>query len=179
MLLPDDSERKANPPAQQTAGTSDIGKAPPANRPGTVGTTTGATAAGATGATAGASSGQGAEMALAQAEPTENPTDIFAVRTWEPPAPIVEASSAAPPPPPPPPEAPPLPFRYLGKIAEPGEDVAFILAQGEKVISVSVGDAIDDTYKVVRHEGGELYFLFRPMQVQQSLSVGGGERLSG
>jgi hypothetical protein len=94
--------------------------------------------------------------------------DIFAVRNWEPPQPVMnDATQAAAPP-----AAPPLPFRYLGKIVEPGKGVAFLLAQGDQVLSVRVGDSIDATYRVEKYEGGQLYFLYRPMKIRQSLPVG-------
>lgn len=97
--------------------------------------------------------------------------DIFAVRTWAPPAPPAPPAETIPVPPPRP-QAPALPFRFLGKISEPGEKLVFLLAHGGRVISVSVGDAIGKNYLVEKHEGDKLYFMYKPLKVRQSISVG-------
>jgi hypothetical protein len=114
-----------------------------------------------------------AELAGAPAPPgvVPGPTDIFSVRTWAPPAPpapVVQAATSAPPKP----EAPPLPFRFLGKIAEPDKGVAFLLARGERVLSVGVGETINGIYLVEKHQDGRLYFIYKPLKIRQSLSVG-------
>jgi hypothetical protein len=96
------------------------------------------------------------------AEPIAN---IFAVRTWEPPAPVVDGT-------PPPPQAPPLPFQFLGKIVEPGKNIAFILTQGLRVFVVHVGEPVAGEYLVEKYEGGQLLFRYRPMNIIQSLDVG-------
>lgn len=97
--------------------------------------------------------------------------DIFAVRTWQPPpppAPVVDVKPA----PPPRPQAPPLPFRFLGKIDEPDKALAFLLARGDRVLSVSVGQSIDGTYLVEKHDGARLYFIYKPLKSRQSISTG-------
>lgn len=102
-------------------------------------------------------------------------SDPFAVRSWAPPPPPPPPAAplvAAKPPPPPKPQAPPLPFRFLGKIVEPGKGTAFLLARGDRVVSVGVGDAIDENYLVEKYEGGRLYFVYRPLKARQSISVG-------
>lgn len=99
-----------------------------------------------------------------------SPVDIFAVRTWEPPTPIKEVASVVPPPAP---QAPPLPFRYSGKIEETGKAPVFFLAQGEKILAVSPGDQIKGDYLVGKIEGGQLRFLYRPMKIEQSIRIGG------
>lgn len=101
--------------------------------------------------------------------------DIFSVQRWEsrPPAPT-QTQTAPPsrPTPPPAPQAPPLPFRYIGKITEPGKADAFLLAQGERVLSISIGDSINGTYIVDKYENGQLGFLYRPLKIRQTLYVG-------
>lgn len=99
--------------------------------------------------------------------PTPTP-DIFAVRSWEPPPP-----PPPPPAPPPPPQAPPLPFRFIGRIAE-GPDTAFMLVRRDQVISVRVGDTIDALYHLEKFEGGQLHFMYRPLNIRQTLFVGTG-----
>lgn len=97
--------------------------------------------------------------------------DIFAVQTWEPPAPEVVPVDT-PPPPPPPPEAPPLPFRFVGKLIEPGKAPVFFLARGEKVIAVQPGQRIDAEYQVGQYRDGTLQFMYLPMKIRQSLAIG-------
>lgn len=92
--------------------------------------------------------------------------DIFAVRTWEPPPPPPDLS------PPPPPPPPPLPFKYLGRVVEPGKKVAFMLTDGNRVFVVSVGDAIGSDYRVESFENEQLVLRYRPMNVRQSIAVG-------
>ena len=98
------------------------------------------------------------------------PSDIFAVRTWEPPppAPVMDNKSAQNLPP----QAPPLPLRFLGRIIEPDRGTAFLLIQGDRIISVHVGDLIDGIYRVDKYENGQLHFFYRPMKIRQSLMIG-------
>jgi len=93
--------------------------------------------------------------------------DIFAIRNWEPP----------PPPPselkPETPLAPPLPFRFMGRIIDPGKPTAYLLARGDKTLVVSVGTTIDNTYRLEKFENGRLLFRYRPMNIRQTLEIGG------
>jgi hypothetical protein len=91
--------------------------------------------------------------------------DIFAVRGWEPPPPVVDTT-------PPPPQAPPLPFKFLGRIKEPDKKAAFMLADGAQVVVVRVGDAIGASYRVEKYEAGQLLIRYRPMNLRQTLAVG-------
>jgi hypothetical protein len=101
-------------------------------------------------------------------EPADVP-DIFAVRTWEPPKP-----PPAKPLPPPPPQAPPLPFRFVGRIDDPDRKPAFLLSAGNRVLSVTVGEEVDDIYRIEKYANGQLTFRYRPLDITQTLSVGTG-----
>lgn len=107
---------------------------------------------------------------VAAAQPPAGPIDIFAVRTWEPPPPPPEAVVDAPPPPP---QAPPVPFRFIGKLEERGKPAVYFLAEGEQILVVSPGDLIKGNYRVGKIEGGELHFFYRPMKLNQSIPAGG------
>lgn len=98
----------------------------------------------------------------AMPQPAEQAADIFAVRTWEPPPPPVDTT----------PQPPPLPFRFLGRIAVPGKGTAFMLTEGERVLVVNVGDSIGSDYRVEKYEKGQLLFRYRPMNIRQALAVG-------
>ena len=87
----------------------------------------------------------------------------------------------APPPPPPapalvvvppPPTAPPLPFSVMGSYARPGDSTVYFLTRGDRVFDVHVGDTIDNTYSVDRVANGQLTLTYKPLNIQQTLSVG-------
>jgi hypothetical protein len=110
--------------------------------------------------------GPGAEAVVIEAAPApaEQVADIFAVRTWEPPPPPPVDTT---------PQAPPLPFKFIGRIVEPGKGTAFTLTQGERVLVVSVGDSIGKDYRVEKYEHGQLLIRYRPMNIRQTLAIGG------
>jgi len=111
-------------------------------------------------------------MASVEGEPPAagTPVDIFAPRNWLPPPPPPAAEEELAPKEP---EAPPLPFKFLGRIEEPGQPDAYLLGRGHRTVLVKVGDFIDGGYQVVKYQGGRLIFLYRPMNVRQELYVGG------
>jgi hypothetical protein len=67
------------------------------------------------------------------------------------------------------PEAPPLPFRYLGKIIEDGK-VSVFLANGDESISVTAGQRIGD-YRIDRITEAEVRITYLPLKQQQSLPL--------
>jgi len=94
-----------------------------------------------------------------------------------------------PPPPPPPaptltaaqeaalrvPVAPPLPFAYMGSYTPDGSDPVFFLTQGDRVYNVRVGDTLNDTYSVDSVTNGQLVMTYKPLKIQQQLTVGGAQ----
>ena len=91
--------------------------------------------------------------------------DLFAVHSWQPP------------PPPPPkaapasaPTAPALPFRYLGKVLEQGQVVAF-LALGSRTHLLRQGDVVAE-YRVLDVTPTEMTFMYLPLNQQQRLTFG-------
>lgn len=98
-------------------------------------------------------------------------TSLFGSHSWyspPPPRPVV----AAPPPPPPPPTAPPLPFAYLGKLVD-GSEIAVFLARGDQNHSVRAGDVVDSTYRVDQVGENAVVFTYIPLDIKQTLTVGG------
>ena len=95
--------------------------------------------------------------------------DIFAVRTWTPaqvePVAVKEILPKRP-------QVPQLPFRFIGKIADPDKSIAFLLGKGDRILSVSVDDVIGGVYLVEKYERAHLYFIYKPMKARQSLFVG-------
>ena len=95
--------------------------------------------------------------------PDEPAADIFAVRTWEPPPPPVDTT----------PQAPPLPFKFIGRFVEPGKGTTFTLTDGERILVVRVGDSIGKDYRIEKYARGQLLFRYRPMNIRQTLDIGG------
>ena len=74
--------------------------------------------------------------------------------------------------PPPPPTAPPMPFSFMGRY-EDGQRLIILLVKGDRVYTVSVGDVIDNTYRVDRLAVGQLELTYLPLNIKQTISTGG------
>jgi len=95
--------------------------------------------------------------------------EAFGPKSWL----VVPPPPPPPPPAPPePPRAPPLPLRYMGQINDGNGGVTYFLLRGTATLSVSVGDTIDNTYRLDSAEGGALQFTFLPLRERQSLHFG-------
>jgi hypothetical protein len=110
---------------------------------------------------------------LANRVSSRGPADSLFVRhSWyvppppPPPAPVAEVK-------PPPPTAPPLPFGVMGSYTRPGDATVYFLTREERVFDVHVGDTIDGTYKVDGAASGRLLLTYLPLNIQQSLAIGG------
>lgn len=90
--------------------------------------------------------------------------DLFPVHSWQPAPPPPPQ-----PPPPPPPTAPPLPFQFLGRWQEGGEEVYF-LAQGQQMHSLRRGDAVGP-WRLDETAPGRLDFTYVPMNERRSLRL--------
>jgi len=68
--------------------------------------------------------------------------------------------------------APPLPFRYVGRLAQNGK-VEVLLMRGEKLYSIVAGQKIGDDY-VVEHIGdSSIRFRYLPLKLKQSMELPG------
>lgn len=84
------------------------------------------------------------------------------------PAPVAPAVAA----PPPAPRAPPLPFRYLGRLIDGDRTSAFV-ASGSQSLSLKAGDVIDNHhYRVERIADDALEFVYLPLDERQTLTLG-------
>lgn len=79
---------------------------------------------------------------------------------------------APPPPPPAPPVAPPLPFKYLGKVIDGDEIRVFLAHQGRHLI-VRQGDKLDGKYVVEAIDGNRMRIRYLPLNEEQVLAIGG------
>ena len=98
---------------------------------------------------------------------------LFHPQSWyiapPPPPPPLPVQQAAPPPP----TAPPLPFVAMGSYARPGDRKVYFLTRGDRVFDVHVGDSIDNTYSVDSEANGVLTLTYKPLNIQQTLPLGG------
>ena len=95
--------------------------------------------------------------------------ELFAPHSWY----------SAPPPPPPPspapaaaPVAPPLPYSLVGSYTDGDNTTVYFVAREDRVYDVKPGDDLDQTYSVAAAENGQLVFLYKPLNVRQSLPIG-------
>ncbi|MDE2252427.1 MAG: hypothetical protein KGL25_13590, partial [Gammaproteobacteria bacterium] len=99
---------------------------------------------------------------------------LFHTQSWyvapppPPPAPVVVVA-------PPPPTAPPVPFTAMGSYARPGDAKVYFLTRGDRVFDVHVGDTIDNTYSVDGEANGALLLTYKPLNIQQTLPLGGSQ----
>jgi len=94
--------------------------------------------------------------------------DLFKSTSWYVPPP---PPPTPPPPAPPKPVAPALPFAYIGQYVE-GNRKLIILSRGDRVMTVSIGEVIDNTYKLEGMTSGQLMFVYLPLSTTQALSIG-------
>jgi hypothetical protein len=73
--------------------------------------------------------------------------------------------------PPPVPTAPPMPFTYLG-LYDGARGKVIMLVKGDQVYTVSVGDVIENTYRVDRVENGIVDLTYLPLNIKQSITTG-------
>ncbi|QAY92866.1 hypothetical protein [Pseudomonas sp. ACM7] len=69
------------------------------------------------------------------------------------------------------PTAPPMPFQFIGKLND-RSDLQVFLQSGEKIYVVRKGDVIDDTWRIEGISDMELSFVYLPLHLSQTLSVG-------
>lgn len=92
--------------------------------------------------------------------------DVFKAKSWYVPPPPPK------PVPPPPPAPPPLPFKYMGKLLDEGKLTVFITKQ-DRNYAVKAGDTIDGAYRVDSVEAQRVLFTYLPLNMQQTLVIGG------
>jgi hypothetical protein len=66
--------------------------------------------------------------------------------------------------------APPLPFRYIGRVVQDGR-AEVLLLRGAQHFAVSAGDSIGAQYRVERVSESEIVFTYLPLNVEQSLPL--------
>jgi hypothetical protein len=93
--------------------------------------------------------------------------DLFPVQSWKPPPPPPPVVVATPPPPP---QAPPLPFKYVGRW-NGGEGELVFLAQGEKTVTLRAGQTFAQ-WRLDSMTASAMNFTYVPLQQQRQLRFG-------
>ena len=107
--------------------------------------------------------------------------DIFTITTWESKRSTANGTasglisqqlkaSASPPPPAPTPVAPPLQFKYLGRITE-GQETHIFLGQADKNHVAKVGARIEDQYRIDRIMDDSIELTYLPLGIRQTLLI--------
>ena len=91
--------------------------------------------------------------------------DAFAPRNFSPIVPAAEAQAQAPAKP----TAPPLPFKYLGRMSD-GEKLEIFLEQGQEFIAVEPGQRVGD-YRVDKVTDEQIVFTYLPLKTKQTLAL--------
>ncbi|MGK0418796.1 MAG: hypothetical protein ACJAST_003912 [Halopseudomonas sp.] len=69
------------------------------------------------------------------------------------------------------PAAPPVPFQFVGTLRD-NEQLHIVLQRNQTIHVVSVGDVIDETYRVEGLRGREVILVYLPLDLNQSVLVG-------
>lgn len=93
----------------------------------------------------------------------EDAKDMFAGKSWYVAPPPAKAA---------PPAAPPLPFVYMGKLAEQGEKAVIILARQNRSYTVREGDVLDNIYRVDEVSAPLMTLTYLPLNIKQTIQIG-------
>jgi hypothetical protein len=95
--------------------------------------------------------------------------ELFAPKSWYTPPPAPPPAPSAPVAEP---SAPPLPYTFLGSYTDGNNATVYFVTRADRVYDVKAGDTLDQVYRV-DVESGQLVFTYLPLNVRQSLSLGG------
>lgn len=73
--------------------------------------------------------------------------------------------------PPPKPVAPPLPFKFLGRLVDHGTTTVFVSHNGQN-LNLKQGDTAADLYRVEQITSAEIVFRYEPLAERQVLATG-------
>lgn len=93
----------------------------------------------------------------------KNEKDMFAGKSWFVPPPPPKAEL---------PTAPPLPFVYMGKLAEEGEKMVILLTKQNRSYQVREGDVLDNTYRVDEVQPPVMTLTYLPLNIKQTIQIG-------
>ncbi len=109
---------------------------------------------------------KGSAPALPERPPLGEPrSGLFGSQSWQPPAPKIAPAPVAP-------SAPPMPYRFAGKLVHDGNEQVF-LAKGDLIIPVSEGQTIDGTYRVESITPEQVTLIYLPLAHKERIPVQG------
>lgn len=95
--------------------------------------------------------------------------ELFAIRVPKIPPPPISTQAVVQPPAKP--VAPPLPFKYLGLMADGGQLIVFV-ARGDELLSLKQGDVVANQYRVDAATEASVTFVYLPLNERQVLAFG-------
>lgn len=104
------------------------------------------------------------QLILHERVESPSPLGLFAT-------PPVVVPEFVPAPPPPAPQAPPLPFRVLGRYVDQ-RGMFVLLANEQRGFTARLGDVIDSQYEVKAIEGPTMTLIYLPLRQTQVLDIG-------
>jgi len=93
--------------------------------------------------------------------------DIFATPVTQQPLPQMPQEIAVP-------EAPPLPFTYMGRVVENGNELIFLATAQHNYMAHS-GDILESNYRIDNIGNGQVVFTYLPLAITQTLAIGESE----
>lgn len=89
--------------------------------------------------------------------------EFFGSQSWQPPAPKVIAAPVVP-------TAPPLPYRFAGKLVQNGKLHVF-LSKGDAAIPIKQGEILDGTYRVEAIGEDRITLVYLPLGLRENIPV--------
>ncbi|MFN7085518.1 MAG: cohesin domain-containing protein [Burkholderiales bacterium] len=114
---------------------------------------------------AGARTGSdGSSLALpGQRGLSEADAELFGSRSWQPPLPKVVAVPATP-------TAPPLPYKFAGKLVQEGR-LQMFLSKGDTAIPIKQGEILDGSYRVESIADDRITLVYIPLNYRENIPV--------
>jgi hypothetical protein len=94
-------------------------------------------------------------------QPQNDPFKTFAPQKGPGPAAVSTAPAK--------PVAPPLPFRYFGRLTEKGKTEVFVMS-GDELVSIAAGQKVGD-YRVDQVTDSAISFTYLPLKMKQTLDL--------
>lgn len=93
----------------------------------------------------------------------EDVKDMFAGKSWYVAPPSVNSAK---------PSAPPVPYVYIGKLAEQGEKAVILLTKQDRSYAVREGDVLDNIYRVDEVRAPLMTLTYLPLNIKQTIRIG-------